>query len=53
MSLLTGKIIKPILPQNGGSVISAAVKTPDNKFGRIIKSGRNMPAVKTPDKKFA
>ena len=37
----------------GGSVIPAAVKTPDNKFARIIKSGRNMPAVKTPDKKFA
>ena len=37
----------------GGSVISAAVKTPDNKFGRIIKSGRNMAAVKTPAKKFA
>ena len=38
---------------NGGSVILAAVKTPDNKFARIIKPGRNMPAVKTPDKKFA
>ena len=37
----------------GGSVILAAVKTPDNKFARIIKPGRNMPAVKTPDKKFA
>ena len=37
----------------GGSVIPAAVKTPDNKFARIIKPGRNMPAVKTPDKKFA
>ena len=37
----------------GGSVIPAAVKTPDNKFVRIIKPGRNMPAVKTPDKKFA
>ena len=37
----------------GGSVIPAAVKTPDNKFARIIKSGRNMPAVKMPDKKFA
>ena len=39
--------------KKGGSVIPAAVKTPDNKFARIIKSGRNMPAVKTPDKKFA
>ena len=38
---------------DGGSVIPAAVKTPDNKFARIIKPGRNMPAVKTPDKKFA
>ena len=37
---------------NGGSVILAAVKTPDNKFVRTIKPGRNMPAVKTPDKKF-
>ena len=37
---------------SGGSVILAAVKTPDNKFARIIKPGRNMPAVKTPDKKF-
>ena len=37
----------------GGSVIPAAVKTPDNKLARIIKPGRNMPAVKTPDKKFA
>ena len=37
----------------GGSVIPAAVKTPVNKFARIIKPGRNMPAVKTPDKKFA
>ena len=37
----------------GGSVIPAAVKMPDNKFARIIKPGRNMPAVKTPDKKFA
>ena len=37
----------------GGSVIPAAVKTPDNKFARIIKPGRNMSAVKTPDKKFA
>ena len=37
----------------GGSVIPAAVKTPDNKFARIIKPGRNMPAVKMPDKKFA
>ena len=36
----------------GGSVIPAAVKTPDNKFARIIKPGRNMPAVKTPDKKI-
>ena len=35
----------------GGSVIPPAVKTPDNKFARIIKPGRNMPAVKTPDKK--
>ena len=41
------------IEKNGGSVIPAAVKTPDNKFARIIKSGRNMPAVKTPDKKFA
>ena len=37
----------------GGSVIPAAVKMPDNKFARIIKPGRIMPAVKTPDKKFA
>ena len=37
----------------GGSVIPAAVKTPENKFARIIKSGRNMSAVKKPDKKFA
>ena len=37
----------------GGSVIPAAVKTPDNKFARINKPGRNMPAVNTPDKKFA
>ena len=29
----------------GGSVIPAAVKTPDNKFAKIIKPGRNMPAV--------
>ena len=36
----------------GGSVIPADVKTPDNKFARIIKPGRNMPAVKTPDKKI-
>ena len=39
--------------RDGGSVIPAAVKTPDNKFARIIMPGRNMPAVKTPDKKFA
>ena len=38
---------------NGGSLIPAAVKTPDNKFARIIKPGRNMLAVKMPDKKFA
>ena len=38
---------------DGGSVIPAAVKTPDNKFARIIKAERNMPAVKTPDKNFA
>ena len=37
----------------GGSVIPAAVKTPDNKSARIIKAERNMPAVKTPDKNFA
>ena len=37
----------------GGSVIPAAVKTPDNKLAIIIKPGRNMPAVKMPDKKFA
>ena len=37
----------------GGSVIPAAVKTPDNKLARIIKPVRNMPAVKTPDKKLA
>ena len=37
----------------GGSVIPAAVKTPDNKFARIIKPGRNMFAVKMSDKKFA
>ena len=37
----------------GGSVILTAVKTPGNKFARIIKLGRNMPAVKTPDNKFA
>ena len=37
----------------GGSVIPAALKTPDNKLARIIKPGRNMPAVKTPVQKFA
>ena len=37
----------------GGSVIPAAVKTPDNKLAIIIKPGRNMAAVKTPDKNFA
>ena len=37
----------------GGSVNPPAVKTPDNKFARIIKPRRNMPAVKTPDKIFA
>ena len=36
-----------------GAIILAVVKMPNNKFARIIKSGRNMPAVKTPDKKFA
>ena len=41
------------VPNHGGSVIPAAVKTLDNKFARIIKPGRNMPAVKTPGKKFA
>ena len=41
------------LVKEGDSVIPADVKTPDNKFARIIKPGRNMPAVKTPDKKFA
>ena len=37
----------------GDSVIPPAVKTPDNKFARIIKPGRILPAVKMPDKKFA
>ena len=45
--------IGSIFGVTGGSVILAAVKTPDNKFARIIKPGRNMAAVKTPDKKFA
>ena len=48
-----GQMILLALWLYGGSVIPAAVKTPDNKFARTIKSGRNMPAVKTPDKKFA
>ena len=48
--LLEQKILAILI---GGSVIPAAVKTPDNKFARIIKPGRNMSAVKTPDKKFA
>ena len=34
---------------DGGSVIPAAVKTPDNKFARIIKPGRIMPAVRMPN----
>ena len=37
----------------GGSVIPAAVKMLDDKFARIIKAERNMPAVKTLDKNFA
>ena len=37
----------------GGSVIPTAVKTPDNKFARIIKPGRIMPAVKALDRIFA
>ena len=44
--------MKIISYKNGDSVIPAVVKTPDNKFARIIKPGRKMPAVKTPDKKF-
>ena len=36
----------------GGSVIPTAVKTLDNKFARIIKPGRILPAVKMPDKKI-
>ena len=43
------RVVENHVIEIGGSVIPAAVKTPDNKFARIIKSGRNMPAVKTLD----
>ena len=45
--------MKIISYKNGGFVIPAVVKTPDNKFARIIMPGRNMSAVKARDKKFA
>ena len=41
------------VPNHGGSVIPAAVKTPGNKLVRIIMPGINMVAVKKPEKKFA
>ena len=53
MNLVVKKERENVFSQRkGGSVIPAAVKTPDNKFARIIKPGRILPAVKMPDKKL-